>query len=284
MRIPCCFSPRLAAAIAAGGLISLLLAPWAIAQSLPDTGQDTCWDGTNMVICTNANTGDSSTYPRQDGRHGRDPAYVQGAFAKIGGGQKGFDYTKLDAAGNPLAIQNGTWTQSGGFDSGSEAAGTKWSCVKDNTTGLVWEVKTHDATPGLRDMNNTYTWYSSDASTNGGNTGNTGSNTCNSTLPGNLCNTEAYAAALTAANLCGFNDWRLPSHREMSSLLHLGTSHPAIDTTFFPNTPFTNYYRIGDTYASDASLAWGVNAVDGMLTGGGKGDYIYVRVVAGGSF
>ena len=40
---------------------------------LNDTGQSQCYDGTNLVTCTDANTGDAATYPRQDGRFGRDP-------------------------------------------------------------------------------------------------------------------------------------------------------------------------------------------------------------------
>jgi hypothetical protein len=50
-----------------------------------------------------------------------------------------FDFTKLGSTGNVLNIQNATWRAGG---TGTEDAGTKWSCVKDNHTGLIWEVKT----------------------------------------------------------------------------------------------------------------------------------------------
>ena len=41
-----------------------------------------------------------------------------------------------------------------------------WACTRDNATGLVWEVKTDDG--GLRDKDNTYSWYDPNPATNGG--------------------------------------------------------------------------------------------------------------------
>jgi hypothetical protein len=64
---------------------------------------------------------------------------------------------------------------------------TDWACTRDNITGLIWEIKTDDN--GLRDKDYSYTWYSTDAASNGGNAGSAGSNTCGSTLPSNLCKT-----------------------------------------------------------------------------------------------
>ncbi len=265
---------------------SILSLPTAQAASLPDTGQDACYYNFMMVACDSSNTGDSSTYPRQDGRYGRDPAFAQGAFAKTGGGQKGFDYTKLDASGNPLAIQNGIWSHDGsGFDNGSEGAGTKWSCVTDNVTELTWEVKTKDAAPGLRDTVNSYSWYSSDASSNGGNTGAIGSDTCNGTLSGysDQCNTQNYVAAVNAASLCGFGDWRLPSYRELSTLVHAGVYDPTIDGIYFSNTTAHNYWA-SDTYAPSAASAWIVSFYRGHLDTWGKTNTFYVRLVRGGQF
>jgi hypothetical protein len=286
-------SPRPAAARGCGSGAAAILAgvfasglAFALqAQSLPDTGQDTCYDGSSMVTCANANTGETATWPRQDGRIGRDPAAAQGALNKTGDGAKGFDYTKLDAAGNPLAIQHTAWATSGGYDSGSEGAGTKWSCVRDNITGLIWETKTHDATPGLREMNNTYTWYNTNGGTNGGNAGNIGGNNCNSTLSayGNQCNTQNYVAAVNASNLCGHNDWRLPSERELITLVHLGSSNPAIDSSYFPNTRSIGYWTRG-TYAGDARSAWYAYFVDGGLGANYKYSYYAVRLVRGGQF
>ena len=77
------------------GLAALLVSavfPWlpanaAINAAINDTGQDTCFDGSSrLVACTEANTGDSSPYPRQDGRYGRDAQAKAGQLTKIGGG------------------------------------------------------------------------------------------------------------------------------------------------------------------------------------------------------
>ena len=64
------------------------------AASLPDTGQTLCYDGSNVLaVCSNANAGDTATYPRQDGRFGRDAQAAKGTLPKIGAGAAGFDYT-----------------------------------------------------------------------------------------------------------------------------------------------------------------------------------------------
>ncbi|CAK0762745.1 exported hypothetical protein [Gammaproteobacteria bacterium] len=109
--------------------------------ALNDTGQDTCFDGARLVACTEANTGDNAANPRQDGRYGRDAQARAGQLAKTGGGMAGFDFTALDASGHPTIPKSGA---------------TPHPCVKDNVTGLTWEVKTADG--GLHDQDKTYTW------------------------------------------------------------------------------------------------------------------------------
>ena len=51
-------------------------------------------------------------------------------------------YTKLDAQGNDL-----------------DDSAASWTMVRDNVTGLIWEVKTDDGS--VHDKDNTYTWYDS---------------------------------------------------------------------------------------------------------------------------
>lgn len=265
-------------------LTGLCGATLAQAQStLPDTGQDLCYDGAGLVPCTQINTGDAAPYRRQDARFGRDPAYTFGGSSKTGGGDKGFDYTKLGVSGATLAIQNASWERSGNADSGNEAAGTKWSCVRDNITGLVWEVKTSDSTPGLRDRANSYSWYSTNGSTNGGHSGNVGTDNCNGTLPSSQCNTQAYVTAVNNSNLCGANDWRLPSLRELFTLVHFGVVDPSIDVTYFPNTgPL--YFWTANTYATNVSNAWAVLFYEGTTEYGSKTTNSAVRLVRGTAF
>lgn len=90
---------------------------------LNDTGQNKCYNGSNIVTCAAANAGDSADYPRQDGRFGRDAQAAAGQLTKTGGGAAGFDFTALDASGN-------TTTNLGSHE-----------CVKDNVTGLIWSTQ-----------------------------------------------------------------------------------------------------------------------------------------------
>ncbi|MEA2115714.1 MAG: DUF1566 domain-containing protein, partial [Thermodesulfobacteriota bacterium] len=113
------------------------------------------------------------------------------------------------------------------------------SCVKDNVTGLMWEVKTDDG--GLHDKNHTYTWYNTDSATNGGTAGSpdSGGNTCHDYEagdPGKWCNTQAYVKRVNTARLCGESDWRMPTHKELLGIVSYDTKKPAIDTDYFPNT------------------------------------------------
>lgn len=64
-----------------------------------------------------------------DSLYGRDSFQNDDQLLKRGDGDAGFDFTKLDAAGNEL-----------------DADAESWNCVRDNHTGLVWEF---DATPEL---------------------------------------------------------------------------------------------------------------------------------------
>lgn len=153
-------------------------------------------------------------YPGQDGQRGQDVINKNGVYEKAGRGQASFDFTHLNENGDE-----------------QDASVAEWSCVRDNTTGLVWEVKTDDGS--FQDHSFTYTWF--DEENNGGFAGDeTGSN--GSCLLG-VCNTAAYIAAVNAMGLCGFYDWRLPSHNELFSLMHLGiASGVVVDENYFPNT------------------------------------------------
>jgi hypothetical protein len=210
-----------------------------------------------LAACDSVTTGDAGTRPRQDGRFGRDVA----SPSKVGGGAAGFDFTPLDASGNAIALTGAP----------AVPAATP-RCVKDNVTNLIWEVKT-SASPasGLQDSDYIYAWGS-----------NTGLASCDSTV--SPCNTDAYIAALNAANLCGetANDWRLPTRRELLGIVHNGlTIGPMIDANYFPSTQ-GGFYWTSDTYAPYPSVAWFV-----IFDGGGTGAYSktysgYVRLVRSG--
>jgi hypothetical protein len=231
------------------------------AGPLNDTGIDFCRDhatGTDTTVtssttCTSAQGG-------QDARYGRDPAAARGAFTKIGGGSKGFDFTK---------IANDGTTQPAGTALGSGA--TDWACTFDNNTGLMWEVKT---TSGLRNQAHSYTWYDS-VHSYGGNAGAAGGGACE--MAGH-CDTEKFVADVNATNLCNHNDWRMPTVDELTNLAHIGIVSPSIDATYFPNTPASLFWS-GSPYAGDSGLAWVVVFVNGDDSWGSRYDANQVRLV-----
>jgi hypothetical protein len=265
----------------AGLIAGLFLTHAAPAAGLNDSGQTLCYDGSAaLVACDAANTGDAAPYPGQDGRYGRDAAATAGALTKTGGGAAGFDFTKIANDGTELpayAILGG--------------GATDWACTRDNVTGLTWEVRTDDNS--LRDKDWSYTWYSSDASTNGGNAGSVGYDTCGGTLSAysNQCNTANFIAAVNDAGLCGATDWRLPSIRELMSIVHYGAQSLAIDPSYFPNTVATtiwsNTFWSASSHGPNPADVWCVNFSDsnvGNVVSSGKAIDRFVRLVRGGQF
>lgn len=182
----------------------------------------------------------------------------------------GFDFTKIGSNGQPLATQNASWNAAG-----SEAAGTKWDCVRDNVTGLWWENKSDDN--GLRDKDWTYTWYNSNNSKNGGNAGTPNGGNC---AGGTGCDTEKFVKDVNTAGLCGYNDWRMPSLAELKSIVDVVRASPAIDTAFFPTT-LSNRYWSASPRAANADFAWSVDFYDGNDYWVFKSYYYMVRLVRG---
>lgn len=226
---------------------------------------------------------DTQGYPAQDARYGRDAAARAGRLKKIGGGSKGFDFTKLDAAGAPLP-----------------ASAKEWVCVRDNVTGLIWEVKTVDG--GLRDMFNKYSWYNPDPAVNGGGPGVRNAGKCKGGIE---CDTYAYTQAVNAQKLCGYSDWRLPERWELRSIVDHGkgadrggshmreqfqendTNLATVDSDYFPHTA-THWYWSATPFAETPLWAWRVFFYDGGdglgVKEGGRvnGIPVYARLVRGG--
>lgn len=236
------------------------------AAGLNDTGQTTCYDDTQAV------TPEPSTHPRQDCTMGRDAAAAAGVLTKVGGGSKGFDYTKIANDGRELPA-----------DAVLGAAGASdWACTRDNLTGRIWEVKTDDG--GLRDRDWTYTWYDDiHPDNNGGNPGSLGSDTCGATLSNGQCNTQAYVAAVNAVGLCGFNDWRMPTSDELQGLVDSGIPYPGpvVDSAYFPNT-VGDWYWSSSVWAYSLRSAWYVDFGYGIVNAGGKASGYRVRLARGG--
>ncbi len=183
-----------------------------------------------------------------------DTGALAGTLVKTGAGHAGFDFTKLDASGNPL-----------------NTGATSWNCVRDNATGLVWEVKTDDGT--LHDRDNKYTWYSTDSSNNGGNAG----------AANGGVNTQDFVASVNVAGWCGESDWRLPTVEELRSIANLSRYSPAIDINYFPHTRSSYYWSSSPArYSNLGENAWAVNFVPGHGLRRTKVNSHYVRLVRGG--
>jgi len=251
--------------------------------ALNDTGITTCSTGdTNGLSCeaaplSAAAAGDVSAYPGQDGHYGRDVTDNDDSD-----GRAGFSFTKLGANGQSLAVQNGAWS-----DAGSEGVGTRWSCVRDEVTGLTWEVKVNNAA-SLHHKDYTYTWYNPDTATNGGSAGTSGGGSCNGTLPVvgayTGCDTYTLPKYLNEnGGLCGFTDWRLPDPEELRSLVDYSVPSPGptIDTSYFPNTTH-DWFWSASPYAGYTVNAWYVYFNVGLDGAYGKSNSYRVRLVRGG--
>ncbi|ELF5323893.1 DUF1566 domain-containing protein [Vibrio cholerae] len=229
---------------------------FAATQPLNDTGIDWCADGSqNNLDCP------VQGFEGQDGHYGRDAQAAAGKLPKVGAGAAGFDFTKLDANGEELA-----------------QSASDWSCVRDNHTGLIWEVKQPVGSGGLRDASHTYTWYNPDNSTNGGDAGTQNGGTCQ----GSACDTQAFVNAVNSQGLCGASDWRLPSVNELFSIVHNRRIEPAIDQAYFPHTPQYGWYWSSSPAADGSSYAWGVHFGNGYVYSEYKNGNYHVRLVRAG--
>ena len=97
--------------------------------------------------------------------------------------------------------------------------------------------------------------------------------------------TFTWQAALQhaeAAVFAGSSLWRLPNKNELATLPERRCSNPAINTTFFPNTPSSGFWS-SSPYANLSSYAWYVYFYYGtVLRYGYKYGQEYVRLVRDG--
>ena len=191
----------------------------------------------------------------EDAEFGRDRLAADGLLNKLGTGPAGFDYTKLDAAGDPLP-----------------ATATEWSCVRDNYAGLIWEVKVDDPTDP-RHYENTYTWYQPEAGDNGGEAGLSDGGSCT----GSACDLQGLLSAVNETRLCGATDWRVPTRSELESLVNAGQTSPALSTAFFPQPAGAFWSRT--PVAADPAAAWRLDFAAGDVGMDDKTTGLSVRLV-----
>lgn len=207
-------------------------------QEIPDTGQTKCYDNSQEITCPHA----GEQFSGQDAQYTTNPR----------------SYTKLGASGNDLPD-----------------SATSWAMVRDNVTGLIWEMKNNmDSRQDYsnpHDADNTYTWYDPNLAIN------------RQGYPGDGTDTVDIITALNAENYGGFSDWRLPTVKELSFISDRGIYNPAINSNYFPNTQASIYWSStpDDYYTGNA---WYVNFYDGYTQHNPKYSNYYVRAVRGGKF
>ncbi len=200
-----------------GFIIFLMVTAIAWAAPVPDTGVTKCYNNSVEITCPSP----GQPFYGQDGNYTIRP----------------MSYTKLDGSGHD-----------------QPGSATSWVMVRDNVTGLIWEVKTNK--DGVKNYNdphdadNTYTWYDSNPATNGGFAG----------TPGTGTDTEDFIKALNDAHYGGYSDWRLPTLNELFSIVNYSIANPGptIDTGYFPNTQ-PSWYWSSTTYACSTDRAWSVD-------------------------
>ncbi len=185
-----------------------------VVKVLNDTG--ITWAG-DYPTGSNVNCA-SNILSDQDCHQGRD-----NDFNNDNDGHAGFDFTKLDSNGTPLA-----------------ASATSWSCVKDNVTGMVWEVKTTDGS--IHDQSLRYKWGGVTHKGSGYGT--------------YYSDWDTLVNGSNSANFCGFNDWRVPSVTEMFTITDLSVINPPMDTNYFPNSSGVLGYWTNSAHSNFPLYAW----------------------------
>lgn len=249
-------------------------------QPLNDSGLLACLAQTSddLSRCENG-----KAVAEQDAHFGRDREALDGTLYKKGAGWAGFDFSKLDDKGKELPSN-----------------ASKWNCVRDNHTGLVWETKTTDN--GLQDRFNTYSWYfEQNTLLDGGDNGTSNAGECTG---GIACDTQSYIDAINSKALCGRPEhWRLPTPEEQRSINDFSrgyTTRPTLDAQYFTNAPSvvdSSLYQIGvwsmisyypRSGIQNLDRAMGFNYQHGGVISGQKSrnalsevDALYVRLVNG---
>ena len=158
--------------------------------------------------------------------------------------------TKLDNSGNVL-----------------NSLAESWAMVRDEVTGLIWEVKKIDSS--IQDKSRQYSWYDPSDITNGGYAG----------INADGSDTNDYIRALNAQSYGGFTDWRLPNIYELATLLNMNQAN-GIQSHFFPNIMHGGYWT-STTYAGNSQKAWHISFVTGKNGYDDKSRSMYVRAVRG---
>lgn len=147
-----------------------------------------------------------------------------------------------------------------------------WRCVTDRSTGLLWEIKTDNE--GLNFYNWTYTWFQDGQ-------GQAKGGICNFDTIN--CDTQTHIDKLNAMALCGRSDWRLPSPKELKTLIYPQPQpeEAPIPHCYFPHTVKGAYWT-EKHFREDGELQ--IAVIDFSTTNTlqySASDQAHIRLVAG---
>jgi hypothetical protein len=176
-------------------------------------------------------------------------------------------FVPLDGDGKPLAAIDRDQLQ-------------EWPCVLDQRTGLVWEGKSQAT--GLHHLHNTFNWFDTDHTRNGGLAGEPGDRSCRDGAQKMACDTQGFVQAVNRERLCNATHWRLPHREELRGLVDYRIPYPGptIDMQAFPNT-IAQFYWSADANASEPKEAWGIGFAFGFDYAYFKSNRVHVRLVSG---
>ena len=143
---------------------------------------------------------------------------------------RAFEFIKFDASGDALPF-----------------SATQWTCVKDSTSGLIWEKKHSE---GLN----------------------------NAEFVSNYSNTQAYINMMNSTNFCGYDDWRLPDKDELQGLGRTVGTDSHLNTDFFPNS-HNFWYWTSSQKSADKSKAWSIRSDFGFSRARDKNEKHHMRLV-----
>ena len=155
-----------------------------------------------------------------------------------------------------------------------DAKADRWECVEDKSSKLTWEVKKDDG--GIRDKDYTYTWL---RGIFGENKGVSNGGRCKG---GVKCDTYSYVRAMNEQKLCGYSDWRLPTRKEMETLVDYNNTakEATIDKTYFPEAVPSWYWTATENPQSE-NFAWYLLFRNGIALNDLKERPKHIRLVRG---
>lgn len=131
-------------------------------------------------------------------------------------------------------------------DTGYTPPSTAWACTKDNVTNLIWSLYTFPE------------WRMEAA------------------------NMAAYPVSHNDSSRCGFNTgWRVPTRRELVSIVNLDGSVPTIDAAYFPDTESGAYWT-NEVPANHPTSAFTVTFADGRISSNLRINTNFIRLVRSG--